>query len=119
MEGDLDAEAEKQFVHVTGQPFAHDAELTPGGAEPAADTHARSIYRAIGIHQSLEEGEPLRDRTVQITPGYVLVPEYPQFAKLGRQRRRFAHRPFSDPAVTPLTLVMVLAQATRDDISSG
>src|SRR5215470_4144116 len=37
-EGGLNAEAEQQFAHVTGQPPAHNAELTPGGAGPAAGT---------------------------------------------------------------------------------
>jgi hypothetical protein len=109
MEGGLYTEAEQQFVHVAGQPFAHDGELTPGGSGPAADFRARRAHRAIGIHQSLEEREPLCDGGMQITLGNMLVPEHPQLTKLSRQRLRFVYRPLTDPAAAPLTLVVVLA----------
>src|SRR6266702_2509472 len=80
-----------------------------------------TLFRSAGahgpicVHQPLEEREPLRDGGMQVPFRDVLASENAQLTQLRVQRNRGARRPFTGPAVPPLTLVVVLAQASGKD----
>src|SRR5437016_10104540 len=97
----------------------NDAELAPSTARPPTFTLPAGTHGSIRGHESLKQCEALSNRSVQVALRDVLISQDADLTEFRLQRYWPALRPLVKPPIAALDLVMVLAQASCQDVSTG